>query len=98
MEHGRFLIDRRLSTPAATGLLAEVTGRLPNDTWLLQMQWHGEELALAGYSPAVATLIEGLKQSPLLSEVRFKLPVTAEPRVQRERLNISAAVAATGDH
>ena len=95
MEHGRFLIDRRLSTPAASGLLAEVTERLPNDTWLLQMQWHGKELALSGFSPAAATLIEGLEESPLLSEVRFESPVTADPRVQRERFNISADVAAT---
>jgi general secretion pathway protein L len=98
LEHGRFLIDRRLSTPAANGLLAEVTERLPNDTWLLQMRWHGKELALSGFSPAAATLIEGLEESPLLSEVRFESPVTADPRVRRERFNISAEVAATGGH
>ena len=98
LEHGRFLIDRRLSTPAAMGLLAEVTGRLPNDTWLLQMRWLVKHLDLGGYSPAAATLIEGLEESPLLSEVRFESPVTADPRVQRERFNISADVAATWDH
>ncbi len=98
LEHGRFLIDRRLSTPAASGLLAEVTERLPNDTWLLQMRWHGKELALSGFSPAAATLIEGLEESPLLSDVRFESPVTADPRVQRERFNISAEVAVAGGH
>lgn len=97
LEHGRFLIDRRLSTPAANGLLAEVSKRLPNDTWLQQMRWHGKELTLSGYSPAAATLIEGLEESPLLSEVRFESPVTTDPRVQRERFNISADVAAIED-
>lgn len=97
LDHGRFLIDRRLSTPAATGLLAEVSERLPNDTWLLEMRWHGKNLALSGFSPAAATLIQGLEQSPLLSEVRFESPVTADPRVRRERFNISADVAATRD-
>ena len=97
LEHGRFLIDRRLSTPAANGLLAEVSARLPNDTWLQRMRWHGKELTLSGYSPAAATLIEGLEESPLFSEVRFESPVTVDPRVQREQFNLSAGVTAIED-
>ena len=98
LERGRFLIDRRLSTPAASGLLADISARLPDDTWLLQMRWHGKDLVLSGFSPAAATLIEGLEDSALLSEVRFESPVTADPRVQRERFNISAEVAAAWEH
>ena len=93
-EHGRFLIDRRLSTPTATALLAEVTKRLPDDTWLVQLRWQGNKLLIAGFSPAAATLIGGLEESELLSEVRFGSPVTADARVGQERFNISAAVAA----
>jgi len=92
VEHGRFLIDRRLSTPSATALLAELTERLPDDTWLIQLRWQGDKLAIAGFSPAAAALIAGLEQSPLLSEVRFGSPVTADPRVGFERFNISAEV------
>jgi general secretion pathway protein L len=95
VEHGRFLVDRRLSMPAATALLAELTERLPDDTWLVQLRWQGEKLAIAGFSPAAAALIAGLEESPLLSEVRFGSPVTADPRVGSERFNISADVAAT---
>jgi general secretion pathway protein L len=97
LEHGRFLIDRRLSTPAATKLLAEVSDRLPNDTWLWEVQWHGKQLTLSGFSPAAATLIKDLEGSPLLSEVRFDSPVMADPRAKRERFNISADVAVTLD-
>jgi general secretion pathway protein L len=93
VEHGRFLIDRRLSTPSATVLLAELTERLPDDTWLIQLRWQGDKLAIAGFSPAAAALIAGLEQSSLLSEVRFGSPVTADPRVGFERFNISAEVA-----
>lgn len=93
-EHGRFLIDRRFSTPAATVLLAELTERLPDDTWLVQLRWQGDKLTIAGFSPAAAALIAGLEESDLLSEVRFGSPVTADPRVGHERFNISAAVAA----
>lgn len=98
VEHGRFLIDRRLSTPAATALLAELTEQLPDDTWLIQLRWQGDKLAIAGFSPAAAALIAGLEQSSILSEVRFESPVTADPRVGHDRFNISADVAvAPGD-
>lgn len=93
LEYGRFLVDRRLSTPAATLLLAELTERLPEDTWLVQFRWQGDKLTIAGFSPAAAALIAGLEQSSLLSEVRFGSPVTADPRVGHERFNISAEVA-----
>jgi general secretion pathway protein L len=93
VEHGRFLIDRRLSTPGATALLAELTERLPDDTWLIQLRWQGDKLTIAGFSPAAAALIAGLEQSSLLSEVRFESPVTADPKVGHERFNISADVA-----
>jgi general secretion pathway protein L len=92
-ERGRFLIDRRLSTPPAMALLAELTERLPDDTWLIQMGWQGDKLTIAGFSPAAAALIADLEESPLLSEVRFGSPVTADPRVGNERFNISADVA-----
>ena len=95
LEQGRFLIDRRLSTPAATALLAEVTELLPDDTWLVQLRWQGDKLVLSGFSPAAATLIAELEESPLLSDVRFGSPVTADPTVGREQFNISINVATT---
>ena len=95
LEQGRFLIDRRLSTPAATALLAEVTELLPDDTWLVRLRWQGDKLVLSGFSPAAAALIAGLEESPLLSDVRFGSPVTADPTVGRERFNISINVATT---
>lgn len=95
LEHDRFLIDRRMAIPTATALLAEITDRLPDDTWLVQLRWQGNKLVLSGFSPAAAALIAGLEGSPLLSEVRFGSPVTADPRVGRERFNISADVAVT---
>jgi len=93
LEHSRFLIDRRQSTPAATALLAEITERLPDHTWLVQLRWQENKLVLAGFSPAAAALIAELEASPLLTDVRFGSPVTADPRVGLERFNISADVA-----
>jgi general secretion pathway protein L len=94
LEHTQFLVDRRLSMPTAAALLNEVTERLPDDTWLIQWRLHGEQLALSGFSPKASSLIAELEDSELLSEVRFASPVTVDPRVERERFNLSAVVTA----
>jgi general secretion pathway protein L len=96
LEHDRFLIDRRAMIPSATVMLADVTDRLPDGTWLVQLHWQGDKLVMAGYSPSATPLIAELEDSDILSEVRFGSPVTPDPRVERERFNITAAVAAPG--
>ena len=96
LEHDRFLIDRRVMIPSATVMLADVTDRLPDGTWLVQLHWQGDKLVMAGYSPSATPLIAELEDSDILSEVRFGSPVTPDPRIGRERFNITAAVAAPG--
>jgi general secretion pathway protein L len=89
----RYLIDRRKSTPTVTSLLADVTDRLPDDTWLTQLQLQDGKLTLTGFSPSAAALIAPLEASPLLTEVRFGSPVTADAQVGKESFNILARVA-----
>ena len=96
LDHDRFLIDRRATIPSATVMLADVTDRLPDGTWLVQLRWQGDKLVMAGYSPSATPLIAELEDSDILSEVRFGSPVTPDPRIGRERFNITAAVAAPG--
>jgi general secretion pathway protein L len=94
LERTRFLVDRRLSTPTTAALLNDVSERLPDDTWLIQLRVDGNQLTLSGFSPTAASLIAGLEDSPMLSEVRFGSPVTVDPRVGRERFNLFAVVTA----
>ena len=54
----------------------EVTGLLPDNTWVIQMAWSGQRLTLSGYSAKPSALIALLEQSDMLSEVRFNSPVT----------------------
>lgn len=96
LERDRFLLDRRAMIPSATVMLADVTDRLPDGTWLVQLHWQGDKLVMAGYSPSATPLVAALEDSDILSEVRFGSPVTPDPRVGRERFNITAAVAAPG--
>ena len=96
LERTRFLVDRRLSTPTTAALLNDLSERLPDDTWLIQMRMNGNQLTLSGFSPTAAALIAGLEDSPILSEVRFGSPVTVDPRVGSERFNLFAVVAPPG--
>jgi general secretion pathway protein L len=93
MDFSRFLINRRASTPTFTSVLADITNRLPDDTWLTQLQLQDGKLTLTGFSPSAATLIAPLEASPLLTEVRFGSPVTPDPQAGGESFNIHALVA-----
>jgi general secretion pathway protein L len=93
MDLNQRLVDWRAATPTATSLLADVTDRLPDDTWLTELQLQNGELALTGYSPSAAALISRLETSPLLSDVRFGSPVTPDAQVGSERFHILAHVA-----
>jgi general secretion pathway protein L len=90
MDLDRFLINRRAATPTVTSLLADVTDRLPDDTWLTQLQLQDGKLTLKGISPSAAALIAPLEASPLLTEVRFASPVTPDPRIGGESFDILA--------
>jgi general secretion pathway protein L len=93
MDLNQRLVDWRAATPTAIGLLADITGRLPDGTWLTELQLQNGELALTGYSPSAAELISKLEISPLLSDVRFGSPVTPDAQVGSERFHILAHVA-----
>lgn len=90
MNLNHFLVDRRAATPTVTSLLADVTHRLPDDTWLTQLQLRDGELTLKGISPSAAALIAPLEASPLLTDVRFGSPVRPDPSIGGESFDILA--------
>jgi len=92
MDLNRFVIDRGAAMPTVTSLLADITGRLPDDAWLTQLQLQDGKLTLVGHAPSAAPLIALLEASPLLTEVRFASSVTPDPSVGGESFNISASV------
>jgi general secretion pathway protein L len=87
------LVDRRAATPTLTSLIADITNRLPDGTWLTQLQVRDGTLTLTGFSVSAAPLIARLEASPLLAQVRFGSPVTPDQSVGSERFNIIAQVA-----
>jgi general secretion pathway protein L len=80
------VVAQRLATPLAVELLDELTARLPDHSWAL-------ELTLRGYSAAASELIGLLEASERFRRAQFRSPVTQDPRVERERFNLSAEIA-----
>jgi general secretion pathway protein L len=92
MNLSRVLIGRRAQTPTITSLLADITDRLPDDTWLTQLQIREGTLTISGVSSSSAPLISRLEASPFLAQVRFGSPVTSDSGVDGERFDIMAQV------
>lgn len=92
LKRGDYVVDQKRHRPAVAELLNEVTELLPDDTWVIQMNWSGNRLTLAGFSRQPTDLIARLEGSELLSGVRFNSPVLLDQRIGMERFNLSAQV------
>jgi general secretion pathway protein L len=95
-DRNSFLVQRRQATPLAVAVLAELTERLADDTWLAQLHIGEGQVLLSGYAPAAAALVETLEDAPLFADVKFDSPVMPDARVGRERFNLSAKIAQSG--
>ena len=91
-QRSRFVQQKKRNQYTITELLDEVTRILPDNTWLLQFARKGRQLTISGYSEKPSALIGLLEESEMLSKVSFRSPVTADPKVGRDRFNISASV------
>lgn len=92
LDRSEFVVREKLQRPPVAELLTEITIVVPDDTWIIQFRWRGDQLTLAGYSASPSSLIALLEQSELLSEVQFNSPVTVDQRIGLERFNLSAKV------
>ena len=96
-QRSRFVQQKKSRQFTITELLNEITTILPDDTWLLQFARKGQQLTISGYSEKPSALIALLEESEMLSKVSFRSPTTNDPKVGRERFNISATVHRRGD-
>ena len=93
LESARFVLDRRLRTRPVLEVLQDITRRLPDDTWVQQLELNGDKLKLRGESAQALGLIERLESSPLLQEVGFLSPVVQMAGSGRERFHLGARLA-----
>lgn len=82
------IISRKNNNPGQLQVIAEVTARIPDNTWVSRMRIAGGKVLIQGESSKASDLIELLEQSELFSNVRFKSSVTRNPRTTLEQYQI----------
>ena len=97
LAQSEFLVGLKRGSPSVTHLFDEVTGLLPDNTWVIQFSRKGDTLTLAGYSSKASSLIGLLEESALFDEVRFSSPVTLDSRLNLDRFNITASISGQGE-
>ncbi|NEX18736.1 pilus assembly protein PilM [Thiorhodococcus mannitoliphagus] len=83
------VLEKKLEQPPILELLRELTDRLPEDTWIQNLEVDDDEVDLRGESGQATALIALLEQAPGIEGVSFKSPVTQIARTGKERFNIS---------
>lgn len=84
------ITERRASRPDAVALLADVTGVVPDHSWVRHWVLHEGRLTLHGESSDTADLIARLEASPLLRNVRYDAAITRDTSSGKDRFKLSA--------
>lgn len=82
-------LQLKLSQPPFLDLLRELTDRLPDDTWIQNLEYSEGQVDLSGESGQATALIALLEEAPGIDGVSFKSPVTQVARTGKERFNIA---------
>lgn len=86
-----FLARRKAQSPGVLAVLADLSQRIPDDTWLERFSISSDErVGMQGQSPQAAGLIDRLKASPLIDEPSFQGVIQSDPRTHKERFFVVA--------
>jgi general secretion pathway protein L len=78
----------RRRTGEAMQVLAELTTRLPDDTWLTELSLRQRHVSLSGQSEAAARLIGELSRSAMFRGIGFAGPVTRDGTTGRDDFSL----------
>jgi general secretion pathway protein L len=87
-----FLADLKQRSPAAIGVLNELSLVLPDDTWLEVWELKDGKMQIQGFSANPSALIGILENSRLFRNSAFSSPVIKEPGSSRYRFQITAEI------
>lgn len=91
---GQAFLDRaRAARPSAVEVIAELTRRLPDDTYLEKLSIDDERIMLIGLSSQAPALIERLQGSPLWNSPALAGALQPDPRSGRDRFTLIAELA-----
>lgn len=82
------VLERKSSQAAMIDLLRDLTDRLPDGTWVENLEFQGNEVQIRGESTQSAALIGLLENAPAFSGVSFRSPVTQGRNNEGERFHI----------
>ena len=92
-----FLVARKRATPSPLVVLRDLTRRLPADTWLERFSLDNQgQIAMQGESAKAASLIDTLRDSPLLTEPKLQGVIQPDPQTGKEHFDLAATVRGTG--
>jgi len=83
------VLQRKLEQPRMIDLLRALTERLPDDTWVQNLDFRDGEVQVRGESTQATALINLLDQAAGITEVAFRSPVVQVAGSDRERFHIS---------
>ena len=89
----RFLDDERMTRSSPLAVLNELSGILPDGTWLVQYGQAGRIVTLEGQTKTSAGLIPLLENSKRFNSIEYDAPVTLEGKDGRERFTFSLQLA-----
>ncbi len=92
LEAANFLAEKRANTPLTLEVLAGVTSRIPEDTWVQRFQINDKELQLQGLSDGAQKLVESLNTSGALSDTYFKGAISSDQRLNKERFTSASTI------
>jgi general secretion pathway protein L len=92
----QFLTERKRAMPTVTELLATLTQLIPDDAYLTEMSINGDRIRLTGAANSATAVLTLIDQSPAFRGAAFQSPIVQDPRLNRERFDITAGVAQRG--
>ncbi len=92
VEGTSYLIRKKQSEPTVVHLLDEMTGIVPDHTWVNRIDIGSGEISIQGQSSAAAGLIALIEGSPSFGGTQFRSPLTQVVRTDQERFHLSADI------
>lgn len=91
-----YLPGKKWDSPSTVKIVEELTKLLPDDTFLMQLDFDGKTIQILGETASSATMVESIEASPLFKDVTFRSPLTKIQGTSVDRFQIGAALEPTG--
>ncbi len=91
-QEARFLQHKKRTEPVVSDLLEELSGVIPDNTWLNGLQYNEHKVVMQGQSPSASSLIELIEASSHFRNTSFVSPVTKDLGSGLERFQIASEV------